>query len=195
LTLEDHAGKMKTISDSLKALGDEIAAMSAAADLVSDKFHIIDSYTDEVNEMSARITEALREQEGGSREVLTAVRDIDTATVRVKDNSTQMFDGSRYTNLKLRQEIEGEVPMYGLVVKKEVAEKQIAEDERKRAGESEPLSTASSTNGEREDRTGEEKLENPATTKSITSESPQNRHFSIRMFSLQALNHAEAPPS
>ena len=85
----------KTISDSLKALGDEIAAMSAAADLVSDKFHIIDSYTDEVNEMSARITEALREQEGGSREVLTAVRDIDTATVRVKDNSTQMFDGSR----------------------------------------------------------------------------------------------------
>ena len=91
----------------------------------------------------------------------------------------EMFDGSRYTNLKLRQEIEGEVPMYGLVVKKEVAEKQIAEDERKRAGESEPLSTASSTNGEREDRTGEEKLENPATTKSITSESPRNRHFSM----------------
>lgn len=27
--------------------------------------------------------------------MLTAVRDIDTATVRVKDNSTQMFDGSR----------------------------------------------------------------------------------------------------
>ena len=85
----------KTISDSLKALSDEIAAMSAAADLVSDKFHIIDSYTNEVNDMSARITEALREQGGGSREVLTAVRDIDTVTVRVKDDSTQMFDGSR----------------------------------------------------------------------------------------------------
>ena len=91
----------------------------------------------------------------------------------------EMFDGSRYTNLKLRQEIEGEVPMYGLVVKKEVAEKQIAEDERKRAGESEPLAASGSTNGEREDRTGEEKLENPATTKSITSESPRNRHFSM----------------
>ncbi|MGI5096937.1 HAMP domain-containing protein [Treponema socranskii] len=85
----------KTISDSLKALSDQIAAMSAAADLVSDKFHIIDSYTTEVNDMSARITDALREQEEGSREVLTAVRDIDTVTVRVKDDSTQMFDGSR----------------------------------------------------------------------------------------------------
>lgn len=91
----------------------------------------------------------------------------------------EMFDGSRYTNLKLRQEIEGEVPMYGLVVKKEVAEKQIAEDERKRAGESEPLAASGSTNGENADWTGEEKQENPATTKSITSESPQNRHFSM----------------
>lgn len=27
--------------------------------------------------------------------MLTAVRDIDTVTVRVKDDSTQMFDGSR----------------------------------------------------------------------------------------------------
>ena len=91
----------------------------------------------------------------------------------------EMFDGSRYTNLKLRQEIEGEVPMYGLVVKKEVAEKQIAEDERKRAGETEPLAASGSTNGENADWTGEEKLENPATTKSITSESPRNRHFSM----------------
>jgi len=91
----------------------------------------------------------------------------------------EMFDGSRYTNLKLRQEIEGEVPMYGLVVKKEVAEKQIAEDGRKRTGESEPLAASDSTNGEREEQTGEEKLENPATTKSITSESPRNRHFSM----------------
>lgn len=91
----------------------------------------------------------------------------------------EMFDGSRYTNLKLRQEIEGEVPMYGLVVKKEAAEKQIAEDERKRAGETEPLAASGSTNGENADWTGEEKLENPATTKSITSESPRNRHFSM----------------
>ena len=93
----------------------------------------------------------------------------------------ETFDGSRYTNLKLRQEIHGEVPIYGLIVKKEVAEKQIAEDERKRASESMPASVSNATNGENSEPevTVRDEHENPSTTESITSESPRNKHFSM----------------
>ena len=93
----------------------------------------------------------------------------------------ETFDGSRYTNLKIRQEIHGEVPMYCLIVKKEAAEKQIAEDERKRMCEAMPASASGSTNGGNAEQgvTAKEAHENPSATEGISSESPQNRHFSM----------------
>lgn len=37
--------------------------------------------------MSARLTEAMREQENGSRKVLTAIKNINTVTVEVQASS------------------------------------------------------------------------------------------------------------
>lgn len=43
--------------------------------------------------MSARLTEAMREQENGSREVLTAIKNINTVTVEVQASSQEMLKG------------------------------------------------------------------------------------------------------
>ena len=85
----------KTISDSLKSLSDEINEMVASAGEVNDKFLAIDSYTDQVQSMSAQMTEVMKEQENGGLEVLSAVKDIDTITMDVKSDSMRMLEGSR----------------------------------------------------------------------------------------------------
>lgn len=85
----------KTISDSLKSLSDEINEMAVSAGKVSDKFIAIDSYTDQVQSMSTQMTEAMKEQENGSLEVLSAVKDIDAITMEVRDDSVRMLEGSR----------------------------------------------------------------------------------------------------
>ena len=41
---------------------------------MEEKFNAIFTLAEQVKEMSARLTEAMREQENGSREVLTLVR-------------------------------------------------------------------------------------------------------------------------
>ena len=43
--------------------------------------------------MRARLTEAMREQENGSREVLTAIKSINTVTVEVQSGSEEMLKG------------------------------------------------------------------------------------------------------
>jgi len=50
--------------------------------------------TEEVKEMSHRLTEAMREQENGSREVLTAIKDINSVTNEVQEGSNEMLKGS-----------------------------------------------------------------------------------------------------
>ena len=43
--------------------------------------------------MSDRLTEAMREQENGSREVLTAIKSINTVTIEVQAGSEEMLKG------------------------------------------------------------------------------------------------------
>ena len=50
-------------------------------------------FTEEVKSMSDRLTEAMREQENGSREVLTAIKDINMVTIEVSDGSAEMLKG------------------------------------------------------------------------------------------------------
>lgn len=93
----------------------------------------------------------------------------------------ETFDGNRYTNLKLRQEIWGEVPLYGLIVKKEVAEAQIAEEDRKRQSVVQPelVSPSTSTQGT---ETGEYVSEDNETSDephTPMTEAKKNRHFSM----------------
>ena len=51
--------------------------------------------------MSQRLMEAMREQEEGSREVLTAIRDINTVTHQVKDGSAEMLRGGENVALEM----------------------------------------------------------------------------------------------
>ena len=44
--------------------------------------------------MSNRLTESMREQENGSREVLTAIKNINTVTIEVQAGSEEMLKGS-----------------------------------------------------------------------------------------------------
>ena len=92
----------------------------------------------------------------------------------------ETFDGSRYTNLKIRQE-HADVQLYGLIVKKEAAEKQIAEEEKKRNAEamSVPLSEPAATEDAEGEATPNEVHPDPSATESRPPEAPKNRHFSM----------------
>ena len=58
-----------------------------------EKFNAIFSLAEQVKEMSDRLTESMKEQENGSREVLTAIKDINTVTVAVQAGSEEMLKG------------------------------------------------------------------------------------------------------
>ena len=86
----------------------------------------------------------------------------------------ETFDGNRYTNLKIRDNL-FEVPLYALIVKKEVAEKQLElekAEEHKNKEHEKTGNTADSINLSSED-TSEELQQ------SIIPSTPKNRHFSM----------------
>ena len=90
---EDSATQGKTITATLKTLSGEIETLSASSKTVEAKFNAIFSLAEQVKEMSARLTEAMREQEHGSKEVLTAIKSINTVTVEVQAGSEEMLKG------------------------------------------------------------------------------------------------------
>ena len=90
---EDSATQGKTITATLKALGGEIETLSASSKTVEEKFNAIFTLAEQVKEMSAHLTESMREQEHGSREVLTAIKSINTVTTEVQAGSEEMLKG------------------------------------------------------------------------------------------------------
>ena len=91
---EDSATQGKTITSTLKLLSGEITGLSESSKIVETKFNAIFSLAEQVKEMSQRLTEAMREQENGSREVLIAIKDINTVTTEVSAGSAEMLQGS-----------------------------------------------------------------------------------------------------
>ncbi len=91
---EESASQGKTITATLKSLSGEIAGLSSSSKVVETKFNAIFELATQVREMSAKLTEAMREQENGSREVLTAIKDINQVTNEVQDGSNEMLKGS-----------------------------------------------------------------------------------------------------
>ena len=53
--------------------------------------------------MSNRLTEAMREQENGSREVLTAIKNINMVTVEVQSGSEEMLKGGEGVAQEMRK--------------------------------------------------------------------------------------------
>jgi len=91
---EESASQGKTITATLKSLSAEIEGLSSSSKVVETKFNAIFSLATQVKEMSAKLTEAMREQENGSREVLTAIKDINHVTNEVQEGSAEMLRGS-----------------------------------------------------------------------------------------------------
>ena len=90
---EESSMQGKTITTTLKTLSGEIETLSASSKTVEAKFNAIFTLAEQVKEMSDRLTEAMREQENGSKEVLTAIKSINTVTIEVQAGSEEMLKG------------------------------------------------------------------------------------------------------
>ena len=90
---EDSATQGKTITTTLKQFGSEIEGLSNSASTVEEKFNAIFTLSEQVKLMSNQLTEAMREQENASREVLTAIKNINAVTVDVNNGSAEMLKG------------------------------------------------------------------------------------------------------
>ena len=90
---EESSTQGKTITATLKTLSGEIETLSASSKTVEEKFNAIFTLAEQVKEMSNRLTEAMQEQENGSKEVLIAIKSINTVTVEVQAGSEEMLKG------------------------------------------------------------------------------------------------------
>ncbi len=90
---EESSTQGKTITSTLKVLSGEIEALSASSKTAEEKFNTIFALSEQVKTMSQNLMDAMREQENGSKEVLTAIRDINMVTNQVNDGSAEMLRG------------------------------------------------------------------------------------------------------
>ena len=90
---EESSMQGKTITATLKSLSGEIDTLSTSSKTVEEKFNIIFNLAEQVKEMSNRLTESMREQEHGSKEVLTAIKNINMITTEVQAGSEEMLKG------------------------------------------------------------------------------------------------------
>ena len=90
---EDSASQGKVITTTLKTLTGEIEMLSASSKTVEEKFNAIFNLALQVKEMSASLTQSMREQENGSKEVLTAIQSINTVTIEVQAGSEEILKG------------------------------------------------------------------------------------------------------
>ena len=100
---EESAGQGKTITATLKNLSGEIDSLSASSRTVEEEFNTIFNLAEQVKDMSARLTEAMREQENGSKEVLTAMQDINAVTTEVQAGSEEMLKGGEQVAEEMRK--------------------------------------------------------------------------------------------
>ena len=90
---EESSTQGKTITETLKVLSGEIETLSASAKTAEEKFNAIFALSEQVKAMSQNLMDAMREQENGSKEVLSAIRDINMVTNQVNDGSAEMLKG------------------------------------------------------------------------------------------------------
>ena len=100
---EESSTQGKTITTTLKTLSGEIETLSASSKTVEEKFNAIFTLAEQVKDMSNRLTEAMQEQENGSKEVLTAIKSINTVTVEVQAGSEEMLKGGEGVAVEMRK--------------------------------------------------------------------------------------------
>lgn len=92
---EDSAAQGKAITATLKTLTGEIETLSNSSKTVEEKFTLIFNLSGQVKAMSDSLTEAMKEQENGSKEVLVAIKNINTVTTDVQAGSDEMLRGGQ----------------------------------------------------------------------------------------------------
>jgi len=100
---EESSVQGKTITTTLKTLSGEIDMLSTSSKTVEEKFNIIFNLAEQVKEMSNRLTESMREQEHGSKEVLTAIKNINMITTEVQAGSEEMLKGGEGVAEEMRK--------------------------------------------------------------------------------------------
>ena len=100
---EESSAQGKTITATLKNLSGEIDTLSTSSKTVEEKFNIIFNIAEPVKEMSNRLTESMREQENGSKEVLTAIKNINMVTTEVQAGSEEMLKGGEGVAEEMRK--------------------------------------------------------------------------------------------
>ena len=100
---EESSMQGKTITATLKSLSGEIDTLSTSSKTVEEKFNIIFNLAEQVKEMSNRLTESMKEQENGSKEVLTAIKNINMITTEVQAGSEEMLKGGEGVAEEMRK--------------------------------------------------------------------------------------------
>ena len=100
---EESSAQGKTITATLKTLSGEIEGLSASSKIAEEKFNTIFNLSEQVKTMSDRLTEAMHEQENGSKEILAAIRSINTVTTEVKAGSEEMLKGGESVAEEMRK--------------------------------------------------------------------------------------------
>ena len=90
---EDSAMQGKTITGTLKMLIDEIESLLASSKIVEEKFNLIFDSAGQVRSMSNQLIETMHEQEQGSKEILTAIKNINSVTNEVQAGAEEMLRG------------------------------------------------------------------------------------------------------
>jgi len=100
---EDSAMQGKTITTTLKTLSGEIETLSASSKTVEEKFNAIFTLAEQVKAMSDQLTESMREQENGSKEVLSAIKKINMVTGEGQAGSEEMLKGGEGVAQEMRK--------------------------------------------------------------------------------------------
>ena len=100
---EESSVQGKTITATLKTLSGEIETLSASSKTAGEKFTAIFRLSEQVKDMSSRMMEAMKEQENGSREVLGAIKTVNSVTTEVKAGSGEMLRGGEGVAEEMRK--------------------------------------------------------------------------------------------
>ena len=100
---EESSTQGKTITTTLKTLSGEIETLSSSSKTVEEKFNAIFNLAEQVKKMSALLTESMKEQENGSKEVLAAIKNINMVTVEVQAGSEEMLKGGEGVTEEMRK--------------------------------------------------------------------------------------------
>lgn len=92
---ENSSKQAKHISEVLSNLGNLIATVSESADGIQQQFGIIFTNASAVSTQENVIKNAMQEQNAGSQQILDAISQINSMTVKVKDEAASMDEGGR----------------------------------------------------------------------------------------------------